>query len=59
VLREPTEEHDRGNRGERTLDLNDLRAGGHTVSIRLGDAKTDDGWGGWLAHVKLVMERGA
>ena len=26
--------------------------------MRIGDAKPDDGWGGWLAHVKLEMERG-
>jgi hypothetical protein len=57
VLREPTQEHDQGNRAERTLDLNDLRAGGHTLYVRLGDAKPDDGWGGWLGHVKLVMRR--
>ena len=26
--------------------------------VRIGDAKPDDGWGGWLGHVKLVMQRG-
>ena len=46
-----------GNREERTLDLNELRAGGRTLYVRLGDAKPDEGWGGWLAHVRLVMER--
>ena len=52
------QEHDQNNRAEHTLQLNDLRAGGHTVYVRLGDAFPSDGWGGWLARVKLVMERG-
>jgi hypothetical protein len=43
---------------EHTLQLNDLRGTGHTVYVRLGDAFPSDGWGGWLARVKLVMERG-
>jgi predicted alpha-1,2-mannosidase len=58
VLRQPTQEHDQNNRGERTLQLNDLRGDGHTVYVRLGDSFPTDGWGGWLARVKLVMERG-
>ena len=49
---------DRGNRGERTLDLNALRAGGRTVYVRLGDSQPDDGWGGWLARVELDLQRG-
>jgi hypothetical protein len=58
VLRETTQEHDQGNRGPQTLQLNDIRAGGHTVYVRIGDSFPEDGWGGWLARVKLVMERG-
>jgi len=58
VLRQPTPEHDQNNRAEHTLQLNDLRGSGHTVYVRLGDAFPSDGWGGWLARVKLVMERG-
>jgi uncharacterized repeat protein (TIGR01451 family) len=58
VLKEPTEEHDLNNLEPRSLDLNDLRAGSRTLYVRIGDAKTDDGWGGWLAHVKLQMVRG-
>ena len=57
-LRQPTPEHDQDNRAEHTLQLNDLRGDGHTVYVRLGDAFPTDGWGGWLARVKLVMERG-
>ena len=48
MLRGPTAEHDHDNLAERTLQLNALREGGQTVYVRLGDAKPDDGWGGWL-----------
>ena len=57
-LREETPERDRGNRMERTLDLNALRNGGRTVYVRLGDSQPDDGWGGWLAGVELDLQRG-
>ena len=46
------------NRAERTLDLNALRNGGRTVYVRLGDSQPADGWGGWLARVKLDLQRG-
>jgi hypothetical protein len=56
VLREPTEEHDLNNLDPpHTLDLAPLLAGTHTLYVRVGDAKTDDGWGGWLGHLKLTM----
>ena len=58
VLRGEAGQHDLDNLAERTLDLNALREGGRTVYVRIGDAKPDDGWGGWLGHVKLVMQRG-
>ena len=58
VLRETTHQHDQDNRAEHTLQLNDLRGGGHTVYVRIGDSFPTEGWGGWLARVKLVMERG-
>ena len=57
VLEETAAEHDLNNLAERTLDLNALRNGGRTVYIRLGDSHPTDGWGGWLAHLKLVMQR--
>jgi hypothetical protein len=41
-----------------SFDLNDLRAGGRTVYVRLSDSQPADGWGGWWDHVKLVMTRG-
>ena len=58
VLRGEAGQHDLDNLAERTLDLNALREGGRTVYVRIGDAKPDDGWGGWLGHAKLVMQRG-
>jgi hypothetical protein len=56
VLQEATEEHDLNNRAERTLDLNDLRGSSRTLYVRVEDAKPDDGWGGWLAHLKLAFD---
>jgi hypothetical protein len=58
VLKEPTEEHDLNNLDPpHTLDLAPLLAGTHTLYVRVGDAKPDDGWGGWLGHLKLTMTR--
>jgi hypothetical protein len=60
VLREPTEEHNLTNLQPRTLDLNTLRGGSSATKLylRVGDSKTDDGWGGWLAHVRLETTGG-
>jgi hypothetical protein len=57
VLREDRQIHDLSNLGDpmQTLDLNDLRAGGRTLYVRVGDSKTDDGWGGWLGHLTMEM----
>jgi NPCBM-associated, NEW3 domain of alpha-galactosidase len=57
VLREDRQIHDLSNLGEpmQTLDLNDLRGNSRTLYVRIGDSKTDDGWGGWLGHLALVM----
>jgi hypothetical protein len=56
VLKEPTEEHDLNNLDRpHTLDLAPLLNGTHTLYVRVGDAKTDDGWGGWLGHLKITM----
>jgi predicted alpha-1,2-mannosidase len=55
VLQDTTEEHDLNNRAVRTLDLNDLRGSSRTLYVRVEDAKPDDGWGGWLAHLKLAF----
>ena len=58
VLEETAAERSLGNRAERTLDLNALRDGGRTLYVRLGDSQPADGWGGWLARVKLDLQRG-
>jgi hypothetical protein len=58
VLQDTNQVHDLSNLQPRDLDLNDLRAGGQTVYLRVADSKTDDGWGGWLAHVKVAMTTG-
>jgi predicted alpha-1,2-mannosidase len=56
VLQDATEEHDLNNRAVRTLDLNDLRGSSRTLYVRVEDAKPGDGWGGWLAHLKLAFD---
>jgi hypothetical protein len=56
VLKEPTEEHDLKNLDPpHALDLGALLQGSHTLYVRIGDAKPDDGWGGWLGHLTLQM----
>jgi predicted alpha-1,2-mannosidase len=55
VLQETTEEHDLNNLAVRDLDLNDLRGTSRTLYVRVEDSKPDDGWGGWLAHLKLAF----
>jgi predicted alpha-1,2-mannosidase len=43
------------NRAERSLDLNELRAGSRTLYVRIADAYPPDGWGGWLARLRLEL----
>ena len=58
VLKEDAPVRDLSNRSERTLDLNALRGSSRTLYLRLGDSQPDDGWGGWLARLKLDLQRG-
>jgi hypothetical protein len=58
VLEETRHITDGSNRGERSLDLNELRGDGDVLYVRLADSQPADGWGGWLAHVRLEMQRG-
>ncbi|MFL6007513.1 MAG: GH92 family glycosyl hydrolase [Gaiellaceae bacterium] len=44
------------NRAERSLDLNDIRGGSRTLYVRISDDFPSDGWGGWLAHVRLETQ---
>jgi predicted alpha-1,2-mannosidase len=45
------------NRAERVLDLNDLRGQSQTLYVRIADAYPPDGWGGWLARLRLELMR--
>lgn len=55
VLQETREIRDLANLADRTLNLSDIRQAGAPLYIRIEDAKTDDGWGGWLGHLTLTM----
>jgi predicted alpha-1,2-mannosidase len=57
ILEETGNIRDLSNRGERTFDLNDLREGGRTVYVRIADSQPADGWGAWLARVRLTLQR--
>ncbi|HYJ67072.1 MAG TPA: GH92 family glycosyl hydrolase, partial [Nocardioidaceae bacterium] len=58
VLEETQHVTDGSNRGERSLDLAELTGDSDVLYVRLADSQPDDGWGGWLAHVRLEMQRG-
>jgi predicted alpha-1,2-mannosidase len=58
VLRETNEEHDLNNLDPpHELDLNTLLGGSRTLYVRIGDSFPQDGWGGWLGHLKLELTR--
>jgi glucuronoarabinoxylan endo-1,4-beta-xylanase len=48
---------DNSNRAYRSIDVNTARAGGTVVYLRIGDSFPADGWGGWLAHLRLSLTR--
>jgi hypothetical protein len=58
VLEETQPVRDLSNRRERPLDLNELRGQGRTLFVRVEDSQKDDGWGGWLARLKLELQTG-
>ncbi|MFS8199663.1 GH92 family glycosyl hydrolase [Streptomyces sp. CWNU-52B] len=55
VLREPNAVIFQSNREQRTLDLADLRsrAGGDGLYLRFSDSRPEDGWGSWLAGLRV------
>jgi predicted alpha-1,2-mannosidase len=55
VLEETQNIRDLSNRQERALDLNELRGDGRDLYVWIGDSQTQDGWGAWLARLKLEM----
>jgi NPCBM-associated, NEW3 domain of alpha-galactosidase len=57
VAFEPDHVHALGNRADRTFDLNDLRGDSHTLYLRFEDSHVEDGWGAWLRHLKLELDR--
>ncbi|WP_327092965.1 NEW3 domain-containing protein [Nonomuraea sp. NBC_01738] len=57
IARETREIHNLSNLADRTFDLNEVRQAGQPLFVRIEDAKIDDGWGGWLGRLKLVMTR--
>jgi hypothetical protein len=58
VLEESQNIRDLSNRAERALDLNDLRGNNAVLYVRIGDSQPADGWGSWLARLKLEMQFG-
>jgi hypothetical protein len=58
VLEETRDIRDGSNQDEYALDLNDLRGDGDVLYVRLADSQPDTGWGGWLARVRLELQRG-
>ncbi|MFC5834600.1 NEW3 domain-containing protein [Nonomuraea insulae] len=51
VLREEANVRDLSNRAERTIDVGDAR----TFYLRIADGQPQDGWGSWLARVRLDL----
>jgi hypothetical protein len=45
------------NRAVHEFDLNELRGSARTLYVRFDDSQPADGWGAWLAHVKLELQR--
>jgi predicted alpha-1,2-mannosidase len=58
VLEETRRITDGSNEGTRELDVMDLAAPGETLYLRIADSFPEDGWGGWLAHLRLELQRG-
>ncbi|MCF6476550.1 glycoside hydrolase family 92 protein [Nonomuraea sp. MG754425] len=51
VLQESGNVRDLSNRAERTVDLGE----GRTFYVRLADSRPEDGWGSWLARLRLHL----
>jgi predicted alpha-1,2-mannosidase len=56
VLEEKRRITDGSNRGWRELDLAQLAKPGETLYLRIADSFPDDGWGGWLARLRLEQQ---
>jgi predicted alpha-1,2-mannosidase len=58
VLVENNRVTDGSNDRDYTLDLNTVRGTSRTFYLRFEDSFPDDGWGAWLSHLKLALQRG-
>jgi predicted alpha-1,2-mannosidase len=58
AMRETGDVRDLSNLHERSVDLNAVRGGARTLYVRVADARPENGWGGWLGHVRLEMTSG-
>jgi Glycosyl hydrolase family 92/NPCBM-associated, NEW3 domain of alpha-galactosidase len=57
ILDETNPVRDLSNRAERSFDLNGLRDDGQIVYLRIADSQPADGWGAWLARVRITLQR--
>jgi hypothetical protein len=55
VLEETRRITDGSNEGTRELDVMDLAEPGEELYVRIADSFPDDGWGGWLARLRLEL----
>ncbi|WP_181308453.1 GH92 family glycosyl hydrolase [Nonomuraea fuscirosea] len=58
VLREEENVRDLSNREERALDLREVRGDSRGFFLRVRDSRPQDGWGSWLARVRLDLTSG-
>jgi predicted alpha-1,2-mannosidase len=56
VLEETRRITDGSNRGWRELNVLQLANPGQTLYVRIADSFPDDGWGGWLARLRLELQ---
>jgi hypothetical protein len=56
VLEETRRITDGSNRGWQELDVSDLADPGETLYVRIADSFPEDGWGGWLARLRLELQ---
>ncbi len=56
VLEETRRITDGSNRGWRELDVSELADPGETLYVRIADSFPEDGWGGWLARLRLELQ---
>ena len=58
VLEETRRITDGSNRGWQELNLSELASPGETLYPRIADSFPEDGWGGWLARLRLERQTG-